>query len=297
MTLRPKTTERTASHEDDASQDGNQGGDAARGVDAKARTQTCADADSGADADGNADARDEEARPDADYYVNASAPNGGDGSWDRPFKTITIALAQVAVDQSASPGAARAVAIAAGRYDEALGEKFPLIARGATSLVGASADGTVIDGLGSYDHTGEGGLWQQIRATIIVGDDSANALISGLTIVSNAGFDPDNWGIFCDRGGTIQHPMSDVGLTVLQRLTIGPGFVAGVLAGASTSPMPTGCHLRMLESSSAGNQYAVWGQGCVPGASRRPLPWSSGTTFRRTEICCRWGACTAPWLS
>src|SRR5262249_37738754 len=161
-------------------------------------------ADGSADADGNADseagsgvdadARDDTTAPDADYYVNASAAVDGDGSWSHPFKTITTALAQVSLDQSVSSGAARIVSIGAGHYDEALGEKFPLVIRGATSLVGASADDTVIGGLGSYDHSRDGGPFNYaFTATMLVGDNSANELISGMTILSNAGFDEHSY--------------------------------------------------------------------------------------------------------
>ena len=107
-----------ASHEDDdASQDGDEVGDADSGVDADSSVEADGgvNADGSADADSDTDARDEEAHPDADYYVNASAPNGGDGSWDRPFKTITDRpRCRWPWNQSASPGAARVVAIAAG---------------------------------------------------------------------------------------------------------------------------------------------------------------------------------------
>ena len=90
--------------------------------------------------------------PNADYYVDSTAPQGGNGSKLQPFKTITAAIQA----HDASPGVARKAYVAAGRYDEALGERFPLVLRG-LSLQGAGQDRTSIAGTGRFDHRPEGG--------------------------------------------------------------------------------------------------------------------------------------------
>lgn len=88
------------------------------------------------------------------YYVDASTPAGtGDGSLANPWTTITEAMA-VATDGDT-------VNVAAGTYDAALGEAFPIMVPPAISLLGTSGL-TTIDGgaLGvlEYDGSGIGGV-------------------------------------------------------------------------------------------------------------------------------------------
>ena len=75
------------------------------------------------------------------YYVDAV--NGsdvtGDGSVGAPWQTISHALSQVA-----APGSE--IRVAAGMYDEALGESFPLTMNPGVSLSGVGYTDTVIWG-------------------------------------------------------------------------------------------------------------------------------------------------------
>ncbi|MET0593141.1 MAG: DUF1565 domain-containing protein, partial [Polyangiaceae bacterium] len=61
-----------------------------------------------------------------DYYVDAQAAPGGDGSKEAPFQTISAA----ADAHAKATSKARKAHVAAGTYDAALGEVFPIMLRG-----------------------------------------------------------------------------------------------------------------------------------------------------------------------
>jgi len=73
------------------------------------------------------------------YYVNASTGSNttGDGTSGNPWQTITHALSQIS-------GTSHTVYVAAGTYDTALGETFPIVMKDGVSLVGAGKDVSII---------------------------------------------------------------------------------------------------------------------------------------------------------
>jgi PKD repeat protein len=77
------------------------------------------------------------------YYVDASVVGPGTGTSGDPWKTITMALASVPGD----PADPDTIVVAAGTYDAANGEAFPLtFANDGVVLVGADETVTFIDG-------------------------------------------------------------------------------------------------------------------------------------------------------
>ena len=77
-----------------------------------------------------------------DLYVNASTGSNttGDGSSVKPWKTITYALSQII-------GGEHIIHVAAGTYNSALGETFPIIVKNRVSLLGASKTSTILNAL------------------------------------------------------------------------------------------------------------------------------------------------------
>jgi hypothetical protein len=74
-----------------------------------------------------------------DYYVATTGTNDpGGGSAGNPWKTITYALSQVS-------GSGHTINVAAGTYDTALGETFPLSMKNGVSLQGDGAATTILD--------------------------------------------------------------------------------------------------------------------------------------------------------
>jgi hypothetical protein len=199
----------------------------------------------------------------ANYYVDASAAAGGDGTQGRPFKTITAALQRVSADHAVAPQAARSILVAEGDYDAELGEKFPLEIRGPTSLIGAGRNKTRIIGLANVDHSQAGGPQpEKYDITVLTGDNAAVVRISRLAIDGGPGPGRFSFAVFCDRGGAAQSTTSEVGLTILEDVEILSNYHAGVNVNASTIPVATGCHLRMLSSKISGSHYAVAAVGC-----------------------------------
>jgi len=76
-----------------------------------------------------------------DCYVNAITGNNttGDGTINNPWKTITYALSKIA-------NSGVTIHVAAGTYNKALGEEFPIVMIDGISLVGAGMDASIIDG-------------------------------------------------------------------------------------------------------------------------------------------------------
>jgi hypothetical protein len=202
------------------------------------------------------------------YYVDASATPGGDGSAEAPFRTISAAVAA----HVKAPGPARTAYIAAGTYDAALGETFPLVLRG-LSLQGAGADRTFIVGSGMFDHAGQGGPKnQQYMATMVAGDRTLPTKVARLSIrppspVPARGY----YGVFCDRGNATGEVASPSGQTHLDEVTIGAGFDTSVLVLPSTLPVPvTGCNMLMTRSTVTGGWVGVLAVGCD--GSDKPVP-------------------------
>ena len=107
-----------------------------------------------------------------DYYVDATlgtndpshGGSGGSGAW----KTITYALSQA----SGSAGNPVTIHVAAGTYNTALGEGFPLVMKDYVSLQGAGEEQTIIN---AYNSTTP-------NYRVITSDSVNNYLIDGFTI-------------------------------------------------------------------------------------------------------------------
>jgi hypothetical protein len=209
-----------------------------------------------------------------EYYVDARAPPGGDGSKEAPFRTISAAVEA----HAHAPSQARKAYIAAGTYDGALGEIFPLVLRG-LSLEGAGADKTFIVGAGTFNHASEGGPKREhYIVTIVVGDRVLPTNISRLSLrplqqVPARGY----YGVFCDRGNATGEVASPAGQTHLDEISVGPGFETSVLVLTSTFPLVTGCNMLMTRSTVTGGWHGVLAVGCDGSDTPGPVILEMGT--------------------
>jgi hypothetical protein len=212
--------------------------------------------------------------PAADYYVDASAPPGGNGSKQNPFKTITLAIAAYGV----SPGVAKKAYVAPGTYDEALGERFPLVLRG-LSLEGAGADRTLVVGTGTLDHTGQGGVYSDhYTVTIVVGDRLLPTNVTRLSVQSTSPVPANHFqGIFCDQGNATGEVASPAGQTHIDQVTVGPGYVRALTVTTSTLPSITGCNMIITRSTITGGVAGVDAAGCDGTALDGPVVLEMGT--------------------
>jgi hypothetical protein len=199
--------------------------------------------------------------PDADYYVDARAASDGKGSKLEPFKTITRAIAAYAE----APGQPKIVYVAAGTYDRALGEQFPLILRG-LSLKGAGRDATLIMGTGIFDHSAQGGPFSgRYLVTIVAGDAALKTALSDIAVRSESPVPVENYyGVFCDRGSATGEIPPPAGQTELARVSVGPGYHGSVVATTSTSTVDgvTGCNIVIRSSLLTGGWAGLRAHGC-----------------------------------
>jgi hypothetical protein len=208
-----------------------------------------------------------------DYYVDASAPPGGDGSQAAPFRTISAAVEA----QSHAPSQARKVHVAAGTYDEALGEIFPLVLRG-LSLEGAGQDKTFIVGTGVFDHSEGGPKNQRYFGTVIAGDRVLPTKLSRLSLRPLAPVPAHGYyGVFCDRGNATGEVASPAGQTHLDEIAVGPGFDTSVLVLTSTIPTVTGCNMLMTRSTVTGGWQGIVANGCDGSDKPGPVMLEMGT--------------------
>jgi hypothetical protein len=196
-----------------------------------------------------------------DVYVDAAAHADGTGVAKCPLRTITAALALPS-------SGLRTIHVAAGTYDRAHGERFPLIARGDLTIAGAGEDATHVAGVGKYDHTAEGGLLDgPVRATFVVGDTRGTVTLSDLTLTGD-GPTPEiaALGVVCDRGnlGALDAPLVPEN-THLRRITAGPGYEQGIIVGTSAHPA-SGCNLELTGSTVRGDYFGMWVAGCGAGS-------------------------------
>ena len=204
-----------------------------------------------------------------DVYVDASAPTTGNCTLESPCRTVTAGIAAALVN----PVGRRKILVAAGKYDLALGELFPLNLRGGVTLVGSGTN-TVIEGSGLVAHGPSGGdVSGDFYATIMMGDFDltfANSL-------SNVQIRPDPLvpvgtllGVVCDRGNAQEDQIPSRPGATLSGVDLGPAFEYAVLVTNSTIPSASGCYLRMTGSTVHDVQGGVWLTGC--GIAGSPLP-------------------------
>src|SRR5579859_6993990 len=116
-------------------------------------------------------------------YVDGAANIGVDtGSAVCPFITISDAARLAA----STPGTT--IHVAAGTYSESTGEQFPIDLRGGTSLIGAGAGVTIVDGgfLREFQMS-----W---RMTLLIGDELETSRLSGVTVRNSTPPPTPAWG-------------------------------------------------------------------------------------------------------
>jgi hypothetical protein len=227
------------------------------------------------------------APPDFDYYVDAKrgtddvdAGSSAGGTRQRPFRTVTRAVREAT--SVARPG--RRIYVAAGEYDDAHGELFPVQLRGGVSIHGAGPNVVTLRGSGTFDRRAAGGVSNAIyQVTLIVGDDTAATTVSGVTILSQGGSQRPNYhGVFCDRGAL--PPTADTfGATILDNVVIGPGFHYGIAASSvdATDASPaSGCKLRMYGSTVTGAMVGIYAAGCHSAENGFPISMQIGDMNR-----------------
>src|SRR5262249_30888198 len=140
---------------------------------------------------------------------------------------------------NASTAATRTIHVAAGTYNPALGERFPLQLR-KISLVGAGATKTIIQGIGAFDHTALGGQFtQSIEVTGRLGDEAVGVDVSDLQVRAPAdAVTNGSYGIFCDQGnapnmtGAPPSPFLAPNLDI-SNVNLGPGLDQGLIITTS----------------------------------------------------------------
>jgi hypothetical protein len=205
--------------------------------------------------------------PAADYYVDAKAEAGGNGSFLKPFRTITAALAAASL-----AGGVKSIYVLPGTYDAALGEQFPLVARGVT-IRGAGASKTIVSGTGEFDHSAAGGTFNgQYWATFLAGSPELPTTIGDLSVLSDtSGVSSQHYGVFCDRGSASGAVSPPAGLTLIDRATIGPAYHGSIVAATTSTAPVTGCNLRMTASNLLGGWLGVYAVGCGVGVGAVPV--------------------------
>jgi parallel beta-helix repeat protein len=120
-----------------------------------------------------------------DYYVNSSTGSNstGNGTSGNPWKTITYALSQIS-------GTGHTVYVAAGKYNSALGETFPILMKDGVSLSGLGTDTCFIDA---------GGTNTVIRCTSII---DASTRIEGF-LIKGGGNVSDGGGFYISAGSAL----------------------------------------------------------------------------------------------
>jgi len=187
----------------------------------------------------------------ADFYVD---PSGASGA----FPTIRAALA--AAEASSLPN--RTIHLAAGTYEAATGETFPLELRG-ISLVGAGADRTILRGSGTAgiarpDVSNEA----EVVAALVVGEVGKRpTTISDLSILSTGS--PGAAGteaIVCDRGDTSN--LEPVPPNLIVSGVAIEGFEIGVRITSSLQAL-SGCNALVRASSFQSGSYGVFADGSI----------------------------------
>jgi hypothetical protein len=182
----------------------------------------------------------------SDFYVDRDSFEGSPGTQRCPVRTIKKALELA----SASTAPNKTIHVAAGTYDAALGETFPIVLRDIT-IAGAGALRTIIKGTFADHQPGAGqfvGLSPKPGITLLVGHPTAMTVVSDLTILPGDGASISSAALCTD--GNVPNvgdppPLPPAPNTVFKNVTIGPGFdgYAGILvSNGYASGQPVGCN-------------------------------------------------------
>ncbi|HEX3474811.1 MAG TPA: protein kinase [Kofleriaceae bacterium] len=195
----------------------------------------------------------EPAGPRSEFFVDARARGPATGDRDRPYPSITAAIA--AADRS--PAASKTIHIAAGTYDTGR-ERFPLELRHGVSLIGEAALTTAIRGVGRIDHAAGGTAFgEPIWLTLLVGDPDATQTIRGISLDPGT-VEHQSWGIYCDQGNA--YPASSAGRTpnlVIDQIAAAR-FDHSIVIGTSDRPAPSGCNAVVTRSRIASKSIGVF---------------------------------------
>jgi hypothetical protein len=167
------------------------------------------------------------------------------------FSTITAAAAAARASRAGS----RTIHVAAGVYSDPA-ETFPIDLRGGISLEGEGAAKTSIVGVGQMKRVEGGGEPGAARVTIRTGDPVVLAHIAKVGIFSNVPASAENkddislYGIFCDQGnavaGSSTQPPPNL---VVDGVTVGAAYGAGIFVSNSTTPNSVGCNARITSTT------------------------------------------------
>jgi hypothetical protein len=188
-------------------------------------------------------------------YVDKSARADGNGTSDCPLRTISAGLLRL----QSSKALSRTLHVAAGRYDAASGETFPLLITERMNIIGAGKGKTVVHGIGQYDHTPYGGSSANLHNALFVVRSEEPVLIRGLSL-ERAG--DNESGIACLGGNAPQNdpppePFPEPNL-IVDDVEV-TGFYIGLEASNTRN---TGCNARVMRSTLAENELAVLALGC-----------------------------------
>jgi hypothetical protein len=218
----------------------------------------------------------------AEVWVDASATRAGSGVKDCPYRTVSDALAAVEGSH-----AHHTIHVAAGTYDQVLGERFPLVVRGDLAIHGAGDQATFVVGTARY--SGEHNNVGAVDATIVIGDPRATTELAGIAVASGtAEPEHDFYGVVCDRGnlGRVDAEALPEPSTRLRDISIGPGYNTAVTV--AQSGQLGGCNLGLVRATLRRSHVGVWTVGCgarsVPDAAvAARIEASSFTDMRAAE--------------
>ncbi len=256
-----------------------------------------AGADAAADAGDDGRAFDAEAGASSDFFVDVKATGAERGTQASPFHTITAAASAA----RASSASVRTLHVAAGMYDVAHGEVFPIDLHGGISIIGAGSGVTIVSGRGWYRTSATGGVASDGIAhpvAFVVGDPVRPATFAALTLLPSAAAPLDkSIGILCDQGNAPQ-PGDALGepTLVVDRVVVGPNFAVGLVATTTWTPVASGCNARVTGSAFSDGAAGIWAVGCNSGqtppaaalahsfVALRVGDGTAGNTFRRFAL-------------
>lgn len=239
------------------------GGDAGAGAGGDASAGAAGDAGAGAAGDGGCAPLGLD--PDA-VYVDAAVASGGTGVAACPLRTITAGLAALA----ASGASSRALYVAPGTYDVALGEVFPLRASFGVSIIGAGAGVTKIVGGADVSVDPLGGSLQGTYSLTVLSTTTEPVRLTGVTLQPGASTSAAV-GVLCAAGNAPQvdpppSPFPEPNL-VIDGAVLGPGYPHALLVTNSAS---SGCNARITGSTLRGPGIGVLAFGCGYGIEQGP---------------------------
>jgi hypothetical protein len=192
-----------------------------------------------------------------DVWVDASATRAGSGARACPFRTVTDALAAVEGSR-----VHHTIHVAAGTYDQVLGERFPLVVRGDLAIHGAGDERTFVVGTGRYAAAEQGASVDDRNATFVIGDATAPTELANLAVTSGES-EPERVrdGIVCDRGngGRLDEDARPAS-THLVDVTVGPNY--GVAIVVAQSGDLGGCNLALRHGRVRRSEWGMWTVGC-----------------------------------